>query len=126
MTPTDSDTWIVDVVLRAHGRGEDEEAVVAAVADSLGDRADDSPRPTSSYDVPPPDGSIGVSCQLQAGSAGEAVDEAVRLVSAAATAVTGHAHALWDVRVLPASAVVQREEAVQTDDRHGRWRRLRR
>ena len=126
VTATDSAIWIVDVVLRANGRAVDEEAVVAAAAQALGDRAEASPQRTSSSDMSPPDGSIGVSCRLRAGSAGEAVDEVIRFVSAAAAAVTGDSHPLWDVRALPDSAVLQREEAMQTDDRNGRWRRLRR
>lgn len=126
VTSTDSDLWIVDVVLRAHGRENDEGAVIAAVADALSTHAEGPPQQTSSYDIPPPDGSIGVSCLLRTAGAGDAVDQAINLVSAAATAVTGISHALWDVRALPEAAVLQREHAMQADDERRHWRKLRR
>ena len=103
--------WCVDVVLRALGRERDEDRVVALVAEEIGD-VDPAHRvrPTGSYDMPPPDGSIGVSCWIPASSAGEAADTALRIVSAAARAVTGQDHPLWDLRLLPASAVITRSE----------------
>lgn len=126
MNATDRERWIVDVVLRANGREDDEDAVVAAVADGQAHREEGFPRQTASYDVPPPDGSLGVSCLLRATGAGDAVDQAIALVSAAATTVTGMSHAVWDVRALPESAVLTRKDYAQTDDKPGGWERLRR
>jgi hypothetical protein len=71
---------------------------------------DPEARPTGSYDMPPPDGSIGVSCWVTAATAGDAAETALRAVSDAATQVTGASHPLWDLRLLPASAVMGRDE----------------
>src|SRR2546429_7642680 len=104
--------WIVDVVLRADGDADSEDRVVTAVAESLhlvgSDRA---PTPTYSFDISPPDGSIGVSCWLEADSASEAADAGLRLVSDAARTITGKQLALWDLRVVPGAAVFERSDA---------------
>ncbi len=112
--PSDNqDRWCVDVVLRALGSADSEDRVVDAVAKELAKQNAGEPgtvRSTYSYDAPPPDGSLGVSCWITAHSAGAAADAGVRLVCSAALTVTGHDHPLWDLRLLPSSAVTTRSE----------------
>jgi hypothetical protein len=108
-----------------------EDRVVAAVENvlpSLGGR----PRPTStfSFDMSPPDGSIGIQSWVFAETAGEAADAVVRTVVEAARAITGLDHPLWDVRIVPGSAVFARAEAQDEDvsgsrRRRGGWRNRR-
>jgi hypothetical protein len=103
--------WVVDVVLRALGEDDVEARVVAEVAGRLPPPdGRPPPRSTGSFEMPPPDGSIGVSCWTSANAAGEAVDGVLATVTAAAASVTGKQHPLWDIRVLPANAVLTREE----------------
>jgi hypothetical protein len=128
----DDGEWVVDVVLRALGRDDAQERVlgeVARVLPSFG--ADRAPSATYSFDMSPPDGSIGVSCWVRANSAGQAADEVVRIVNEAATAVTGQRHPLWDLRLVPGTAVFGRaaEEQSQRSSvllrRRGGWKRKR-
>lgn len=115
--PNDDELWCVDVVLRALDHDDVLTALVAKVAEAVGNDVPDHPvRPTSSYDMPPPDGSLGVSCWMRAPSVGQAADAGVRLVVDAAHDLTGEDHPLWDVRLLPASAVLTRKDET-TDNR---------
>lgn len=103
--------WCVDVVLRANGHIDLEDLVVARVAAQLGTvDPEHRVRGTYSYDMAPPDGSVGVSCWIPAASAGEAADTGLRIVADVAREVTGEDLPLWDLRLLPASAVLPREE----------------
>lgn len=113
-----SELWRVDVVLRRSSPTDDEVSrVVAMVASDL-----DDPRPshqeeifggpaaTSSFDLNPPEGSIGVSVWVRADSAGDAANLAHEAVAAAALAVTGLRLPLWDLRVVPRQAIMSRDE----------------
>ncbi len=110
--------WRVDVVLRREGGSDVESvAVVAALTTLLDGRpttADEDvlggPTPASSYDMPPPEGSVGVSCWVRADSVGDAVQVGHDAVVAAAREVTGVALPLWDLRVVPGTAIMTREE----------------
>src|SRR4051794_23383714 len=103
--------WVVDVVLRAHGHGGSEARVVEEVEQILARLPDrDRPRATSSYDLQPPDGSIGVSCWVTGKSAGEAVESALQAVNEAAFRITGERHLLWPVRLVPGPAVFARRD----------------
>src|SRR5260221_3204720 len=84
------DEWVVDVVLRARGHEAAQERVIAKVAEALGTVGSHRPPNVAySYDMPPPDGSIGVSCWVRADSASDAVATTLRVVTDAATEVTG-------------------------------------
>jgi hypothetical protein len=112
-----SDLWRVDVVLRRTGGAEvDPSALVellAAASDgpsSADEEVLGGPRPAESYDMPPPEGSVGASCWVRAGSAGEAAQTALDAVVAAARELTGAFLPLWDLRVVPRSAIMSRED----------------
>src|SRR4051794_11369937 len=94
--------WVVDVVLRAQESAELQDRVideVAMVVPSIEGRS--APSATNSYDMAPPDGSIGISCWIRADSAGEAVENALSVVTEAAATVTGKQLPLWDIRLVP-------------------------
>ena len=122
--PANEDQWVVDVVLRANGHANHEHDVVAAVGRALPD-SPQSPAPTSSFDMDPPDGSIGVSCLVSAATAGRAVDLAVDLVARAARDVTNEDLPVWDVRAVPLSAVLV-DEVLDDARRSSLWLRKRR
>ena len=90
--------WRVDVVLRADGAGDD---VAGRVVAELGDGAER----TWSWDMEPPDGSLGAGIWVDADSIGEAAETAFRRVTDACRAVTGRDHELWDLRVIPLAAI---------------------
>lgn len=110
--------WRVDVVLRCSGASEAEtSAVVALVASQLDDPdvAPDEeilggPGVTQSFDLDPPEGSIGVSCWVRANSVGEAADLCYESVVEAALAVTGQRLRPWDLRAVPRDAIMTRDE----------------
>jgi hypothetical protein len=64
-----------------------------------------SVRATGSYDLPAPDGEVGVSCWVRADSVGVAAQLAFDVVSLAYTEVSGRPAELWDLRLLPRSAI---------------------
>jgi hypothetical protein len=116
-----SGLWRVDVVLRCSAASAasdvQAQAVVARVASQLDDHrpAGDEeilggPRATGSFDLDPPEGSIGVSCWVRADTVGAAAGTGYEAVVAAALAVTGERLALWDLRVVPRAAVLSRDE----------------
>ena len=98
----DGPLWRVEVVLRG---GDD--AVQASLLDRLRAAATGSPsrhddvRETHSYDIDPPEGSVGAALWVRAGTVGAAADEGVRVVTAAVDAPLE----LWDVRVIPRAAI---------------------
>ena len=113
-----SGLWRVDVVLRRSTASDAEvPAVVALVTSQL-----DDPRPahdeeifggpaaTQSFDLNPPEGSIGVSCWVRADTVGEAASVGHEAVAEAALAVTGLPLPLWDLRVVPREAMMNRDE----------------
>jgi uncharacterized protein (TIGR03083 family) len=113
------DWWQVDVVLR---RASSTEMQAAAIVEAVRMAVDPLFRPTDarafrgvretfSYDIAPPDGSLGVSFWVSAASAASAVDQAVNLVEQACRQVLPQGLPLWDVRALPLAAVLSREEA---------------
>jgi hypothetical protein len=113
-----SDLWRVDVVLRRDGGSDVESlAIVAALSarlEGLPTSPDEDvlggPRPEASYDMPPPEGSVGVSCWVRADTVGEAVQVGHDAVVAAASGVTGLSLPLWDLRVVPRTSIMTREE----------------
>jgi hypothetical protein len=56
-----------------------------------------------------PDGTLGASMWVRATTPGAAVDAGVAAVDAALRALCGRGLPLWDVRALPATAVLPRE-----------------
>jgi hypothetical protein len=115
--------WLVDVVLRAAGRESTQLRLVESVA-AVVTRGRRPPTSTGSFDMAPPDGSLGVSCWVRATSAGRAADLALTLVTAAATKLTGVEHQLWDLRVIPGAAVDETQDAVGgPENTHSYWRR---
>jgi hypothetical protein len=113
-----SDLWRVDVVLRRDGGSDVESLAIVAVLTALLDgrptAADEDvlggPHPEASYDMPPPEGSVGVSCWVRADTLGDAVQVGHDAVVAAAREVTGLSLPLWDLRVVPRTAIMTREE----------------
>jgi hypothetical protein len=111
--------WRVDVVLRRDGVSEDVEARVLEVIESALSDAPDMPdeeiftpaASTYSFDMRPDGGSVGVSCWVRADTAGEATQVVFEAVSDAAREVTGRALPLWDLRLVPRTAMMTREEA---------------
>ena len=100
----------VDVVLRPSVPVEDgDEALAAAVAAALepvpGPAHARDPELTYSFDVSPPEGDVGVSVWVRAGSVGAAVDAATALVLRCAAEVGLEGASLWDLRVVPHPAV---------------------
>jgi hypothetical protein len=120
--PATDDQWRVDVVLRANGHKGREHEVVAAVARALPD-AGKPPEATYSFDMHPPDGSIGVACWVSAASAGRAMDFAVDLVRGVAKEVTGEELPVWDLRAVPLSAVLD-NAALGTSPSSSSWKRV--
>jgi hypothetical protein len=113
-----SELWRVDVVLR---RSSPSDAEVSAVVGLVTARLDDprpaedeeifgSPVATSSFDLNPPEGSIGVSCWVRADTVGDAASVGHEVVTEAALAVTGLPLPLWDLRVVPREAMMSRDE----------------
>ena len=123
--------WQVDVVLHARGMADAQKPLVTTVEALLPPEHAEvdvvawDVNPTSSYDMPPPDGSLGISCWVRASTVGEAADIAFAVVSDAATSVTGEAHPLWDLRVVPRAAITLRQERPEGTS-HRRLRRRRR
>jgi hypothetical protein len=110
--------WRVDVVLRRSTQSDSE---TSAVVDMLTAWLDDptvatdeeitgAPRATYSFDLNPPEGSIGVSCWVRADNVGQATRVGHDAVVAAAQEVTGQLLPLWDLRVVPRSAMMTRDE----------------
>jgi hypothetical protein len=110
--------WRVDVVLRrASGTDVETMAIVQLLKSRLDGRQPTpdedifgGPREASSFDGPPPEGSVGVSCWVRADGVGEAVQVGYEAVVAAAGEVTGLSLPLWDLRVVPRSAMMTRDE----------------
>jgi len=110
--------WRVDVVLRRSGPSEGEASeLVALVASELDDPrpADDEaifggPRATHSFDLDPPEGSLGVSCWVRADTVGQAANIGHQAVVEAALSLTGQRLPLWDLRVVSRDAMMTRDE----------------
>jgi len=68
------------------------------------------PCPAASYDMPPPEGSVGASCWVRADTVGQAAQTGLDGVVAAARQVTGLSLPLWDLRLIPRSAITARED----------------
>jgi hypothetical protein len=108
--------WRVDVVLRGINGDEHIDAVLGRLREYLSptpDMPDEAVfanvEETGSYDMDPPDGSLGVSMWVRADAVGEAVQTGTDAVVAACAQMTGRSLELWDVRVLPRSAVIERD-----------------
>ena len=110
--------WRVDVVLRCSTRSSEEESAVVELLTSWLDDPQASPdeeifgapRETSSFDMSPPGGSIGVSCWVRADDVGRASQVGHDAVVAAVLDVTGLSLPLWDLRVVPRDAMMTRDE----------------
>ena len=64
----------------------------------------------SSYDMPPSEGSLGASLWVRADTIGAAVQVGFDAVQTVAEEVTGQTLPLWDLRVVPRSAMMTRGE----------------
>jgi hypothetical protein len=112
------DWWQVDVVLRPPPDAGDlsvrlAEFVSAALPD-LDDvpPAAHDPEPASSFDVPPPEGDLGVALWVRAPDLVAAVGRAWSLVAARLGELEpNHEPQLWDLRVVPLTAVLQEPPA---------------
>jgi hypothetical protein len=110
--------WRVDVVLRRAGATDEQaDEVVGRLAEGLSTvpRSDDEAifrdiESTASYDIPPPEGSVGVSLWVRADSVGAAVQVGFDAVQTAAAEIIGKTLPLWDLRVVPRSAMSTRDE----------------
>jgi hypothetical protein len=110
--------WRVDVVLRRAGATDGHAVEVVkrlTTALSAGPASDDEAifrdvEVASSYDMPPPEGSLGASLWVRADAVGAAVQVGFDAVLAVAKEVTGQTLALWDLRVVPRSAMMTRDE----------------
>ena len=107
------DWWQVDIMVRPpFGTGDLNQALVERLRASLPDLDDvppvvRDPEPTYSFDMSPPEGDLGVAVWVRASSPGRAVDAAWSAVGSELRALTpDHAPQLWDVRLVPASAVM--------------------
>jgi hypothetical protein len=108
-----SELWRVDVVLR---RGTAESGTEARVLDRLTEwltalptRTDEEVHPslagTYSYDLSAPEGEVGVSCWVRADSLGQAAQLGFDTVARAFVEVVGRPADLWDLRLIPRSAI---------------------
>lgn len=113
-----SHLWRVDVVLRRSAPSDGEstavlELVTALLDDphlTLDEEIFGAPQVAVSFDMSPPEGSIGVSCWVRADDVGSASQVGHDAVASAAQKVTGLALPLWDLRVVPRAAMMTREE----------------
>jgi hypothetical protein len=101
----------VDVVVRGEDAGSGD-SLADAVRAQLADEADvppgvGEPEPTFSFDGPPPEGQAGVGVWVRQPTIGAAVDAAVGLVVSTAGQLAGRPVEVWDVRVIPLSAVLR-------------------
>ena len=102
---------------RAGATDEQADEVVGRLAKDLSTvpRSDDEAifrdiESTASYDIPPPEGSVGVSLWVRADSVGAAVQVGFDAVQTAAAEIIGKTLPLWDLRVVPRSAMSTRDE----------------
>jgi len=115
---TGSQLWRIDVVLRLGAAPSDAPtrvlALLAAWQRNLPTLVDEKVHPslreTGSYDLPAPDGEVGVSCWVRADSLGDAAQLAFDVVSRAYTEISGRPAELWDLRLLPRSAITGTRE----------------
>jgi hypothetical protein len=101
----------VDVVVRDEDAGTGD-SLADAVRGELVDEADvppgvGDPEPTCSFDGPPPEGEAGVGLWVRGPTIGAAVDAAVGVVVSTAGQLAGRPVGLWDVRVIPLTAVLR-------------------
>ncbi len=108
------DWWQVDVVLRPPpDAGDLSERLPEFVSAALPDLDDvppaaHDPEPASSFDVPPPEGDLGVALWVRAPGLLAAVDRAWSLVASRLRELDPHHEPqLWDLRVVPLAAVLQ-------------------
>jgi hypothetical protein len=112
------DWWQVDVILRPPPDAGDlsarlPELVSAALPDveDVPSVAHD-PEPAFSFDIPPPEGNLGVALWVRAAGLGAAVDGAWNLVASRMRELGPRQEPqLWDLRVVPLTAVLQEPEA---------------
>jgi len=110
---TGSQLWRVDVVLRLGAAPSDASSKVlsllAAWQEDLPHLSDENVHPslreTGSYDLPSPDGEVGISCWVRADTVGDAAQLGFGVVSRAYAEVSGLPADLWDLRLLPRSAI---------------------
>jgi hypothetical protein len=112
---TGSGLWRVDVVLRRGTASADTHVEVLGLLATWQSGLPTLPdeqvhrdlRETWSYDLPAPDGEVGVSCWVRADSVGEAAQTAYDVVARAFHAVSGQPADLWDLRLVPRSAITE-------------------
>lgn len=112
--------WRAEVVLRvAESDSLRVQGLLDAVTSSTAE-VDIAPVPhvrdierAASYDVQPPapEAGVGVACWVQADTVGGAAETAWRAVETAAKQILGEKFALWDLRVIPRSAILSAPNA---------------
>lgn len=110
--------WRIDVVLRCDGCTQEQAdhiverltAAGAAHAATPDEAVFPDVRATYSFDLEPPEGSVGASFWVRADTLGEATQVGYDAMLTAAIEVTGRALPLWDVRVVPREAISTRED----------------
>jgi len=108
-----SELWRVDVVLRLGAAASDTQArVLGRLTTWLTDlptQADEEVHPalagTYSYDLSAPEGEVGVSCWVRADSLGQAAQLGFDTVARAFAEEVGRPPELWDLRLIPRSAI---------------------
>lgn len=108
-----SELWRVDVVLRRGTAASDTQAGVldrmTRWLTDLPTQADEEVHPTLaatySYDLSAPEGEVGISCWVRADSLGQAAQLGFETVAQAFTEVAGRPPELWDLRLMPRSAI---------------------
>jgi hypothetical protein len=107
------DWWQVDVVLRPRAAAGDlNDRLIDLLRAALPDVGGvppvvQDPQPTYSFDMSPPEGDLGVAVWVRAAGVGSAVEAGWRVVSACVQELLpGREPQLWDLRVVPASAVM--------------------
>jgi hypothetical protein len=107
--------WRVEVVLWTTNRAPRRETdLIDAVLHKTMSSDDDDPAWPSdvatarSYDIQPPapDASVGIACWVRAASVGGAADTAWAVVASAADRLLDEPYQLWDLRVIPRSAIL--------------------
>jgi hypothetical protein len=115
--------WRVDVVLRRTPASDvhTSDAETTATVDLIRSRLDDPrlaedeeifglPQAAHPYDLPPHEGWIGVSCWVRADDVGHAAQVGHDATVDAARQVTGMRLPLWDLRIVPRTAMMTRSE----------------
>lgn len=110
-----SSLWRVEVVLRSGDAGGQTALVEGLRSNAVGtpDRFSDVEE-AHSYDMDPPEGSVGAALWVHADDVGQAATSGLTAVDEVCEAVVGRRLPLWDLRVIPRDAITLAEEAGDT------------